>query len=88
MHTRYQLSRSYGYLAPVSFSVDLVQTNLIYNMNIVVMDDPQVNIHRTPVGVVSGLDIRGSSEVRRELMADLVNEFASSHDDLLRKLAE
>lgn len=88
MDTRYQLTRTQGTLAPVSFSPDLVQNNLVFNANILVLDDPQVNVFRssTSAGRPEPL-IKASAEVRRELMSELVGEFSNTHDDLLRRLA-
>jgi hypothetical protein len=88
MDTRSQLARTLGNLAPVSFSPDLVQSNLLYNANIVVLEDPQINVLRLSASAMRPEPlIKAREEVRRELMAELVDEFANTHDDLLRKLA-
>jgi hypothetical protein len=88
MDTMYQLTRTQGNLAPVSFSPGLVQTNLLYNANIVVLEDPQINVFKSSAAAVPlepALNTR--DEVRRELMTQLVSEFTDTHADLLRELA-
>ena len=89
-----EVIKNNGYIGPASFSVGTPYVNLApTNWGVpagpllLVSLDPQVDVGKTLFHTSSDSVDFVKRRIRRKVMSELANEFATSNDDLLRELA-